>query len=123
MKRILLVDDDEFLRDSLGQILEKEGYDVDYAQDGLSAVDKFSDNKYHLVITDIYMPSMDGIKLISHLRDRNPRIRIICMSGVHRAFRSADLNLAKYLGANEIITKPFEKRMLLAKVGRQLAMT
>lgn len=120
MNRILVVDDSEFLRDTLRQTLEREGYMVDTVPDGHEALLAFRKQPYDLVITDIYMPNMDGIALLNSLKSINPKLKVICMSGGNPAFRAADLNLAKQMGANYVVNKPFDKMDIINNVWKLL---
>jgi DNA-binding response OmpR family regulator len=108
MKKILVVDDNEFICDTLKQTLDREGYDTTTAVDSHDAFSKFRRNNYDLVITDLYMPNMDGIELMSLLTKHNPMVKLICISGGKPAFREADLNLAKQMGAKFTMHKPFD---------------
>lgn len=66
--KILVVDDSEPTRKFIGSILLKDGYNVDYAENGITALEKLFISKYDIVITDINMPGMDGFELIVKLR-------------------------------------------------------
>lgn len=120
MKRILLVDDSDYFRDSIKQILEREGYSVDAVPDGHEAVVKFRRYNYKVVVTDLYMPNMDGIALLNALKEIKPDIKFICMSGGNPSFRKADLNLARQMGADYVIDKPFNKMDLINMVWKML---
>ena len=79
--QILVVDDDAGIRESLGMLLESEGYDVATADDGISAVSQLNSTIPDLIITDLNMPQMSGMELMSLVRARYPSISIVAMSG------------------------------------------
>ena len=79
--QILLVDDDPGVRESLGLLLMTAGYDVAAADHGVSAVSHLSRTIPDLIVTDLNMPHMSGVELISHVRSCHPSISIIAMSG------------------------------------------
>ena len=79
--QILLVDDDPSIRESLGMLLMSEGYDVAMADNGVSAVSHLDRIIPDLILTDLNLPQMSGMELISHVRTRYPQISIVAMSG------------------------------------------
>jgi CheY-like chemotaxis protein len=79
--RILVVDDEPSIRETLGMLLISVGYDVAMAENGASAVSQLSSKVPDLIVTDLNMPQMSGIELISHVRSRYPSISIVVMSG------------------------------------------
>ena len=81
MKRILVVDDDEFVRSMLRTTLIDAGYDVLDASNGRDALKVFRENPACIVILDIVMPEMEGIEAIQRLRERDPDVKIIAVSG------------------------------------------
>lgn len=80
MKRILAVDDETEMREIYGSVLEKEGYEVDVAEDGIAAQQKLRDNDYSLLITDGDMPGMNGFALAIWLRQYKPNLPILMVS-------------------------------------------
>jgi CheY-like chemotaxis protein len=83
--RILVVDDEPSLRETLGMLLMSVGYDVAMAENGVSAVSQLSVAAPDLIVTDLNMPQMSGLELISHVRSRYPSISIVAMSGDYQA--------------------------------------
>jgi CheY-like chemotaxis protein len=79
--RILVVDDDPCIRESLGMLLMSVGYEVDMANNGLSAVSCLERSVPDLIVSDLDMPEMSGMELISHVRTQYPSISIVAMSG------------------------------------------
>ncbi|MBK7632794.1 MAG: sigma-54-dependent Fis family transcriptional regulator [Ignavibacteriales bacterium] len=113
--KILVVDDEEIIRDSLFYILEKEGYQVDKAENGKIAYDKMIANHFDLVITDIEMPFMKGTELLEKIKTLNFQTSVIMIT----AFGSLDTAItALRNGASDYILKPIEFDELLIKTKR-----
>ena len=113
--KILVVDDEEIIRDSLFYILEKEGYLVDKAENGKTDYEKILDNHFDLVITDIEMPLMKGTELLEKIKTINFQTSVIIIT----AFGSLDTAISALRnGASDYILKPVEFDELLIKVQR-----
>ncbi len=102
---ILVVDDEQMLRDLLAKILGKEGYEVEIAIDGQDALDKLRDQRFDLLISDIKMPRLNGFELLKMARESYPQMGIIMMTAYGDSYTVKD---ALMLGADEYITKPFK---------------
>ena len=79
--QILLVDDDPSIREALGVLLMSAGYDVATADNGVSAIFHLNRTVPDLLVTDLNMPLMSGVELISHVRSQHPSVPIVAMSG------------------------------------------
>ena len=79
--QILVVDDDPTIRKTIGILLMSAGYDVSTAENGINAVSHLSRVIPDLIVTDLNMPHMTGVELISHVRSRHPSVSIVAMSG------------------------------------------
>jgi two-component system response regulator AtoC len=102
--RVLIVDDDESLRESLELVLAAEGFEVVTAVDGSGALSRLEASTFDVVLCDVRMPGMDGIELLPQLVRRVPQSTVIMMS----AFGTDELALeAMNLGAYDYLTKPF----------------
>ena len=102
--RILIVDDEESMRDFLSIMLHREGYQVDTAVDGAQAVVHLREHNYDLVISDIKMPRMSGLELLAHIKERTPETVVLMVT----AFSTTDEAVeAMKQGAYDYITKPF----------------
>jgi CheY-like chemotaxis protein len=120
MARILVVDDDELLRNVLVQSLQRAGHAVTSAGDGLEGFRSFRAEPPDLVITDIVMPQEDGVGLMMALRQEAPEVPVIAISG--GAFNSSFyLNIVEKLGARYTLKKPFTPAVLLQAVDDVLA--
>ncbi len=103
--RILIVDDEESMRDFLSIMLHREGYQVDTSIDGVQAVSHLREHSYDLVISDIKMPRMNGLELLAHIKERTPETVVLMVT----AFSSTDEAVeAMKQGAYDYITKPFK---------------
>lgn len=110
---ILVVDDEPIIRDLLAHIVEREGFQVAVASNGREALDVMSRQKVSLVITDLIMPEMDGMKLLVHTKDRYPGTPVVLITG--RRTESAREN-AIAAGADGYITKPFKNLEIARKI-------
>ncbi len=115
-KRVLIVEDDRTMAEALVQLLERQGYAtraVESAEKALELLEK--DPDYHVVLTDLVLPGMDGMKLLTRIKETYPDIEVVIMTG-YGTIRSAVE--AMKLGASDYITKPFDKDELLKVLGR-----
>ena len=117
--QILVVDDDEAIRDALKEILEDD-YDISCADSGSQALLKTRSHEFDLVFLDIVMPEMDGIETLRQIKQIDPDLDVIMVSAVDRAQEATD---SLKLGAYDYITKPFDHEIILNRVekiaGRQ----
>jgi len=118
---ILLVEDDENVRDAVSMILERAGYTVTLAENGLIAAGLIEQWAPDLVITDIFMPDGDGIETLNLVRRRWPGTPVIAISGGSPMLRLDYLRVADDLGAAATMQKPFIAEEFLATVQRVLA--
>ncbi|MFQ5962943.1 MAG: response regulator [Candidatus Scalinduaceae bacterium] len=115
--RILLVDDEETLRYVLRETLINEGYMVDIAKDGFQALERFRQEPYDLIITDIKMHGMDGLQLIRKIKKDNSDLKIIIIT----AYGSLEtVKEAMRLGVVEFISKPFKLQEIKDGITRSL---
>ena len=121
MATILVVDDDQACRETLASMLEREGHSAIISNSSAEALSVISEDPPDLVITDILMPDLDGIELITQAKKRQPGLRCIAISGGGRAPKELLLRAAKQLGAIESLQKPFERADLIRTVNRSLA--
>ena len=110
---ILLVDDDETIRKALSNALQEEGFSVDTTQDGADAVERSLLRFYDLALVDVRLSDMDGIKLLRTLRERNPEIKQIVITG-YPSLENAVQAINE--GADAYLIKPFNPSDLVAKI-------
>jgi CheY-like chemotaxis protein len=121
MARILVIDDEELVRTAMAGVLRRAGHRVTLAADGDDALDGFAPQHYDLVITDIIMPRREGIETLRALRQLEPGIRIIAMSGSGGTDQGFYLKAAVALGADATLQKPFTVAELRLAVDEALA--
>lgn len=114
--KILLVDDDDLLAESVAEYLRRHGYSVQRARDGREAMDLLARQRFALVISDIFMPEVDGIELLSMLRRCIPAPAILAMSGSGAVRVEGMLRMAQVLGASRTLSKPFQPTHLIRLV-------
>jgi DNA-binding NtrC family response regulator len=115
--RILVVDDDESIRKVLATILEDNGYAVDTAKNGEEAIKKSRLKFYNVALIDIRLPDIEGIELLTKMRNTTPKIRKIIITG-YPALQNAIDALNK--GADAYIVKPFDMDKVLQTIKEQL---
>lgn len=116
MAKILLVEDDELVRDMLAQVLQRAHYDVISAADGEEAIEVLKASEPDIMVTDIIMPKKSGITLISEVKDKHPKMEIIAISGGGRLDPTGYLDLSESLGATVSFQKPVDKSALLMAI-------
>lgn len=117
---VLIIDDEASVRVMVKQMLEKEGYTVEEAENGETGLRFVAHNPVDLAIVDIFMPEKDGLGVILELREKFPHVKIIAISGGSR--RGPDyLSIAKKLGAQYALAKPFERQELVSAVSSVLS--
>ncbi len=116
MKHILVIDDDDMLRAMLKKLLSDAGYAVAVAENGIEGMKLQQQNPADLILTDIIMPDMEGIEVITELRKKYPATQIIAMSGGGRINADQYLTIAQRLGAQRAFVKPFKSGEMLAAV-------
>ncbi|HEY8993552.1 MAG TPA: response regulator [Lacunisphaera sp.] len=120
MPRILVIDDDDLIRNLVHRALTKAGYEVTVAPNGRKGLAAFQAAPADLVVTDIIMPDMEGLEVIIEFKRRAPGLKIVAMSGGGAAWNSDYLQMAEKLGASRILHKPFSPSDLCALAGELL---
>lgn len=126
MARILLIDDDALLRDTMLQMLELDGHEVTEAADGAQGLRLFAARSerggFDAVITDVLMPGIDGARVIVELRRTHPQLPVVAMSGGRRVLSPQfNLETASLAGASCQLAKPFKRQELQAALAQALA--
>jgi two-component system chemotaxis response regulator CheY len=121
-KKVLVIDDDVDLLRRLIEGLAQAGYEVDAASDGRRGCERVAAGAPDVVVLDIIMPTQDGIESILAIRAARPDARIVAMSGGGRIGPFFLLDLARHLGADATIAKPFRQAALIDLIeGRDAA--
>ena len=115
--RILIVDDDENIRKVLVAILEDEGYNVESVGTAKEAIERNRKGFYNVALIDIRLPDMEGIELLTRIRDTTPRMRKIVITGYPTLQNAVD---AVNRGADAYIMKPFDVEKVLKTIDEQL---
>lgn len=115
--RILIVDDDENIRKVLLAILEDKGYTVESVGTAREAVEKSKRKFYNLALIDIRLPDMEGIELLTKMRDTTPKMRKVIITGYPTLQNAVD---AVNKGADAYIVKPFDVEKVLNTIDHQL---
>jgi len=116
MEPILVIDDDPQVNQLLRDVLEFEGYQVITAQRAIVGLRHLETTTIDLVITDAIMPDKEGLETIKVMRQRYPQIKILAISGGLTKSGVDVLDIAKRLGANSVLSKPFEVKALIQSV-------
>ena len=111
--KILLADDEKELSRATGAILKYSNYQVDIVYNGKEAVDKVQENIYDLIILDVMMPVMDGIQALKEMRKNNIKTPIMLLTAKAQIDDKVE---GLDSGANDYLTKPFDKKELLARI-------
>lgn len=113
MQSILVIDDDDSLRDTIAVVLEQEGFGLLHAADGRTGLDRALTHKPDLLLVDLRLPGMSGMEVCKRLRASNVKTPIIVLSAVSD---EVDKVLLLEIGADDYIVKPFGVRELLARI-------
>ncbi len=113
---VLVIDDDNLMRDVITRCLQKPGYVVSAAINGADGLSQLSRQQADLVITDILMPDSDGLEVIVQIRRLYPATRILAISGGGGSAGLDYLKIAAKFGADSVLNKPFAPSQLLAMV-------
>jgi len=115
--RILIVDDDKTIRKSITTVLEEKGYLVDTAENGRAAIRKSEKEVYNLALIDIRLPDMDGVQLLTALKETTPKMVKIIITGYPSLQNAVE---AVNKGADGYIVKPIKMGELLAMIKEHL---
>jgi YesN/AraC family two-component response regulator len=110
---ILIVDDEPYIRELLAELLSEHDHRSDTAENGEEALKKLQQKHFHVILTDIKMPRMDGFSLLRKARPLYPDSAFVVMTGFDRAYSARE---ALSLGAEEYLSKPFHTEQVLNAV-------
>jgi DNA-binding NtrC family response regulator len=111
--RVLVIDDDHDIRTSLKSLLEVLGFHAEATHDGAAALELQRARNFGVVITDLFMSGTEGIETIAAFKATWPRVRVIAMSGGGEVAKNDYLDVARHIGADATLRKPFSARALL----------
>ena len=115
--RILVIDDDEGIRESLATVLKEEGYVVDVAENGQEAIRKSKESYYNLALVDLRLPDMDGTRLLTEMKETVPHLIKIIITGYPSLENAIE---AANRGADAYMTKPYIMEDLLRTIEEHL---
>jgi DNA-binding NtrC family response regulator len=115
--RILIVEDDKNIRETMKNILEQRGYETDAAETGAEAEQKLKNKFFNLVLLDIKLPNMEGTQLLAKLHETTPKMVKIMVTGYPSIENAME---ALNQGANAYVTKPVKPAKLLALIKEKL---
>ena len=126
MPRVLIIDDEEDIRDALHDVLSRAGFEVDVSSTGDEGIDKLRSKPADVIVTDIIMPGKDGVATIREIRKEFPDAKIIAMSGGGNfganAYEPNAIKTTAYLaaageaGADVILSKPFDREAFMEAI-------
>ena len=117
LKRILVVDDNEDIRNLLSLVLQKEGFEVFLAGDGTSAIQIIKSNSLDLVLLDVMMPVLSGLEVLAIIREsKDKKISELPVMMITALSTIADIDAAIDTGATSYIVKPFRNENLIEKI-------
>ena len=111
--KVLIVDDEEMIRDVLKEYVEFEGYEAYEAADGMEAVKMCKESDYDVILMDIMMPRLDGFSAVKEIR-KSKNIPVIMLSARGEEY---DKLFAFELGVDDYVTKPFSPKVVMARIG------
>jgi DNA-binding NtrC family response regulator len=106
---ILVIDDEETIRDACSQVLKKEGYSVKTAEDGIEGLRLFRTEFFHAVLLDLKLPDMDGMEILSRIKEEHPKTAVIIITGYATIDSAIE---AMKRGASDYLSKPFTPEQL-----------
>ena len=114
-EHVLVVDDEDIVREPISAMLQHLGFKVDTAASGDEALEKFKKNSYSFLLTDIRMPGIDGLELIRTVKREYPKVCAIAMTGYSKEYKYVETINA---GATDFVNKPFGIQEIEAKFKR-----
>ena len=116
MPRILVIDDEKMVCDTLAMILQRGGHEAHCVERATLGMRVFRKDPFDMVITDIFLPDMDGLEVVRQLHSEFPDTPIIAMSGGGQVLQEDFLPAARRMGAAQVLHKPFNATDLLGMV-------
>jgi len=120
MPSVLLIEDEELVRELLKEVLEINGFQVLTANDGIDGVRLFKESPTDIVITDLVMPEQEGVKTTLQIKKLAPHVKIIVISGKLETESMNSAPILTMMGADLVLKKPFKNETLLENVNALL---
>jgi CheY-like chemotaxis protein len=120
MPKILVADDDPSIREYTRLILESAGHEVHEARDGKEALARHAQEVFSMIVLDLFMPEKDGFEVIRELKNSSPNFPVLAISGGWVLDSANMFEIARTLGAEETLSKPFTPTELIRAVTRIL---
>ncbi len=114
--KILIIDDDNRIRNLFRMWLERDGYDVFEAENGMEGMKIQRANPMDLIVCDLIMPVQEGIETITQIKNEFPDVGIIAISGGGKIGPDSYLSVAEHLGAWRVFTKPVDMRLMIETI-------
>jgi DNA-binding response OmpR family regulator len=115
-QRVLVVDDESGMEEYIADILKQAEFEVFTAGDGVAALEAIRASAPDVVILDIFMPKKDGLEVLIELRHQRSTVPILVISGKQALLSDSSMGLARQLGANDVLSKPFTAEELVKRV-------
>ena len=119
--RVVVVDDDSGVREFVKRVLERAGHSVDECHDGAALVPLVEAVAPDVIVTDIFMPDVDGYQLLRLLAATRPELPVVVISGGHASMGDQHMKVAQMLKAARLLHKPFTPTALLTAVAEAAA--
>lgn len=123
MPRVLIVEDDTGMNEYIGEILARKGFQVSSAYNGFTGLESIRSSPPHVVILDIFMPEKDGLEMLVELRRFSEGLPVLVISGKQHLLSGCSMELARQLGATDVLSKPFTPKALLDRVSALIDQT
>lgn len=120
MSTVLLIDDDLELLRQMASAFSAAGHRVLVAADGAAGFKVFEAERPHLVVSDIIMPTREGVETIFAIKKARPEVKVLAISGGYRVGPEQFLSLARHIGADDVLAKPFRLGELTARASALL---
>jgi len=120
MAEILIIDDEDFIRERIKSNLEEKGHHVSEAREGEEGINKIKEKHFDIILLDVNMPKKGGIQTLMEIKKNYSSLKTVIISGKVPTDSDAFFKLIKQYGATDIIFKPFTKEQLYDVINKQL---
>ena len=120
MAEILVIDDEDFVRERIRSTLEENGHNISEAEEGEQGMKLIKEKKFDIILLDVNMPKKGGIQTLMEISKSYSNLKIVIISGKVPHDSDAFFKLIKQYGASDIVFKPFTKDQLIEVVNKQI---